>query len=99
MTEQAVRIGLDLGGLGMPTPEQFAAVRQLERSIEAALAVDDSGELDGDEFGAGQVTLYLYGPDADRLLGSVEQLVRRFPAEDRFADLDYGDAEERRIQL
>ncbi|MEU4693801.1 hypothetical protein [Actinoplanes sp. NPDC023714] len=98
--EQAVRIGIDLGGRGMPTREQVAAVRRLERAIEAAVALDETGELDGDEFGAGQVTLHLHGPDADRLLGSVEQLVRRFPAADRYADLGYGDdEEERRVQL
>ncbi|GAA2717129.1 DUF695 domain-containing protein [Actinoplanes palleronii] len=104
MTEQAVQIGLDLDGEGLPTSEQVAAVRRLERSIEAAIAADDTGELDGDEFGGGQVTLYLYGPDADRLLASVEQLVKDFPAADRWAELRYGDLDdpsalERRIQL
>jgi hypothetical protein len=46
---------------------------QLELCIERAGA----GEFDGDEFGAGECTLYMYGPDADRLFGAVERQLRR----------------------
>ncbi|MCO8275137.1 hypothetical protein M1L60_31610 [Actinoplanes sp. TRM 88003] len=62
----------------------------MERKVEAALAIDDAGELDGDEFGAGHVTIYLYGPDADRMLAAVESIVRRFPSPSRRAYLRYG---------
>ena len=34
------------------------------------------GEFDGDEFGGGECTLYMYGPDADRLFGAVEEELR-----------------------
>jgi hypothetical protein len=88
----------------LPSDEDLKAVRALEREVESALAVDGAGELDGDEFGAGLVTIYLYGHDADRMLASVEGIVRRFPSTSRSAYLRYGDvdddtAAEKRLHL
>ena len=104
MPEHALILTLGLNGSGLPSDEDVRAVRALEREVELAIAVDDVGELDGDEFGAGQVTIYLYGHDADRMLASIEGIVRRFPSPSRSAYLRYGDvddesAEEKRLQL
>jgi hypothetical protein len=34
------------------------------------------GEVDGNEVGAGGATIYLYGPDCERLWGAIETTVR-----------------------
>ena len=104
MSEHAVVVRLGVGGGWLPSPEQIKGIRLLEREMEAALAANGAGQLDGDEFGGGQVTLYLYGPAADRLLGSIEEIVRQFPATFRYADLRYGDVDDesasgRRVRL
>ncbi len=104
MAEHALILTLGLGGSSLPNEEELTAVRDLEREVEAALAVDDVGELDGDEFGGGSVTIYLYGRDADQMFASVEGIVRRFPSTSRSAYLRYGDvdddtAAEKRLQL
>jgi hypothetical protein len=52
------------------------AVFALEDRLEAAIEAMDAGELDGNEFGGGEVVLYLYGPSKDRLWDAVEADVR-----------------------
>lgn len=52
------------------------AVLALEDRLEAAIEAMDAGELDGNEFGGGEVVLYLYGPSKDRLWQAVEHDVR-----------------------
>lgn len=48
----------------------------LEEAIESALREHRSGELEGHDLRDGVWTLYLYGPDAERIFESVEELLR-----------------------
>ena len=51
-------------------------IRALTSRLEAAIQQAGAGEFDGDEFGAGTCTLYMYGPDADKLFAAVEPGLR-----------------------
>jgi hypothetical protein len=48
----------------------------LEEAIETALREHRAGEFDGHDYRDGVWTLYLYGPDANRILESVGGVVR-----------------------
>ena len=74
--EQAVLIRLPLSDDEFGVEGERAAIHALATDIAAAIAESGTGEYDGDEFGDGQCTLYLYGPDADRLWSAVEGPVR-----------------------
>jgi hypothetical protein len=50
----------------------FALEDRLIQAISAACV----GEFDGDEVGKGELALYMYGPDAERLFATVEPLLR-----------------------
>lgn len=56
------------------------AVFALGEELEAAVRSAGAGEFDGDEVGAEDAKLYLYGPDADRLLSAVQPVLQRLPA-------------------
>jgi hypothetical protein len=73
--EQALllRLRLPESQVGDETPTIIA----LEESIESALRQHRTGEFDGHDLRDGVWTLYLYGPDANRIFESVEEVVRR----------------------
>ncbi|WP_238011865.1 immunity 26/phosphotriesterase HocA family protein [Dactylosporangium sp. AC04546] len=66
-----------------------AAVYGLQERLRAAL--DGAGEFGGNEFGDGGVTLFLYGPDADRLYAAATPLLRELPYRPARVRLRYGD--------
>jgi hypothetical protein len=79
-------------------------VRALEERVTTAVRSAGVGELDGDEFGAGEVVLYAYGPDAGRLFAVMEADLLAFSARPAHAVLRYGEASdpaaiEQRIDL
>jgi hypothetical protein len=59
------------------------AIFALENQLLAAIQAAGAGEFDGNEFGDGQCTLYMYGNDADRLFGSIEAILRSSPLASR----------------
>jgi hypothetical protein len=72
-----------------------------DRLIEA---IDDAGvgEFDGNEIGPEDATLYMYGPDADRLFSAVEAVLRDAalpPGSNVVVRYGGPGAEERRIEL
>ena len=73
--EQALllRLRLPESQAGDETPTIVA----LEESIESALRQHRTGEFDGHDLRDGVWTLYLYGPDANRIFESIEEVVRR----------------------
>jgi hypothetical protein len=76
--EQAVLLHLD--GSSLPDevyPEYDLAT--LEDRIQAELAGKGLGEYDGSEFGPGGTTLYLYGPDAERLCALIQPILTAYP--------------------
>jgi len=93
--EQAVIAHLPL------TEEPFGSEREREAIADLAdmlhRAIDDHGvgEFDGEESGGGRCVLYMYGPDADRLFGVVEPILKAAPlARGGFAIKRYGDAKD-----
>jgi hypothetical protein len=93
--EQAVIAHLPL------TEEPFGSEREREAIADLVdmlhRAIDDHGvgEFDGDEFGGGRCVLYMYGPDADRLFGVVEPILKAAPlARGGFAIKRYGDVKD-----
>lgn len=70
-----VRVPLSDGVNG--TQEEIDHLLNLEEELEAAIAECDAGEFDGNDFGQGDFTYYMYGPDAERLFAAVEPILRR----------------------
>lgn len=76
--EQAVLVHLPGSGLPDAVYEEYDLSTLEDRLIEA-VAVSGSGEYDGNEFGPGEVVLYLYGPDAEALFSAIEGTLRGYP--------------------
>ena len=73
-SEQALLLYLRLpeSQAGDETPTIVA----LEEAIESALRARRAGEFEGHDLRDGVWTLYLYGPDAERIFESVAEVVR-----------------------
>ena len=71
MTEQAVLVYLPA--------QRTGRLALVEEPVAAAVAASGAGEYDGHEIGPDGAVLYLYGPDADRLLEVVAPVLRRGP--------------------
>ena len=76
--EQAVIVYLDGSGLPGEIYEQYD-LATLEDRLVQAVERSASGEYDGNEFGLDGTTLYLYGPDAERLFLAIESALRGYP--------------------
>jgi hypothetical protein len=83
--EHAVLLHIDLGDDEYGSEPQRETVFALEDELEQAIAAAGAGELDGNEFGGGEVVLYMYGPDKDRLWAAIEPVIRGFPMRPAFA--------------
>jgi hypothetical protein len=75
---QAVLVHLDGEGLPDQVYEDHD-VSTLEAQLERAVQDGALGEVDGHESGPGETTVYLYGPDAEKLFAGVEAVLRRNP--------------------
>ena len=53
--------------------------KSLEDRPESAIEQGDLGEFDGDEFGPGIVTLYMYGADAEKLFAGIHTILEDDP--------------------
>jgi len=93
--EHAVTVFLRLSDDGFGSEEEQNRIYDLSDQLEAAIATENAGEFDGDEFGDGSCTLFMYGPDADALLAAVEPILRASPlAEGAYAVKRYGEVGE-----
>jgi hypothetical protein len=77
--EHAVLIQLRLSDHKFGTSEERESIHALSDELEAVIQAQRQGEFDGDEFGGGICTLYMYGPDADSLFTAIEPLLRKSP--------------------
>lgn len=71
--DQAVIITLNLKSIG--ENEVISLVHELENKIENV--IPDDAELDGDEFGDGEATIYIYGQSADDIFVTIEDLLKK----------------------
>ena len=76
--EQAVLVYLDGSSLPDSVYQQFD-LATLEEELLQAIEEQGVGEYDGNEFGPTGATLYMYGPDAKVLFGSIEKVLRGHP--------------------
>jgi len=100
--DQAVLIHLRLSANGFGTALDRESAFELEGRLVEVLESTRAGEFDGDEFGAGEVILFIYGQDADRLFTVVEPLLRTTPfAWGGYAIKRYGGPgqSEKRVEL
>ena len=76
LPDQAVIVHVPLSDGANGTREEFAHLTALEEEMQEAIAEAGAGELDGNEFGQGDFTYFMYGTDADRLFSIVEPILR-----------------------
>jgi len=77
-SEQAVLVYLDAIGL----PESVYRECDLATLEDRLIEVIDRlclGEFDGIERGMGEVTLYMYGPDAEALYAGIQPILLSYP--------------------
>jgi hypothetical protein len=95
--EQALIVTLILSD--SDDPERIYA---LEDKLTAAIKKASAGEFDGDEFGKGTCTLYMYGTDAERLYRTTIQVLRDYhPAKGSYLVKRFGKpgARQERIEF
>ncbi|MFD8380637.1 hypothetical protein ACFV2X_19150 [Streptomyces sp. NPDC059679] len=61
------------------SPAEREATFAAERAMTAAVEAAEVGEVDGNEFGGGEVVLYAYGADAAALFKVMEPTLRGLP--------------------
>lgn len=91
---------------GMPADvEVVNRMHQLQHRLESATKTAGVGDLDGDEFGGGGCSIYMYGPDADALWAVIAPILEheRFPkgshATRRYGSARGSNAREDRVNL
>lgn len=102
--EHAVIVRFSVSDDTFGNPEERAAFLTLETTIARAIDAAGAGEYDGNMFGNGEVVLYAYGPDADRLFAVMEPHLRGYEARPASCVLRYGtasdpEAPEREVSL
>ena len=87
------------------TAEDVTACQRLEMELDEHIVRAQVGEMDGNEIGAGECTLFMYGPDADKLFAAIEPRLRASRMAKggtivkRYGDSDDPHAREVRIKL
>ncbi|MGH3545906.1 MAG: hypothetical protein ACRDPW_08270 [Mycobacteriales bacterium] len=83
-----VRFALRGGPEGTATDTN--SVSLLEERLQIAIAHSRVGEFDGSELGKGEIFLYAYGPDADKLFAAMRPVLASFGVRPGQALLRYG---------
>src|SRR5450755_3799135 len=78
--EQAVIATIKLNSGDMGSAEERQRITALEDQLSDAIKRSSTGEFDGDEYGGGVCTLYMYGPSAERLFAAVSPVLKKFRA-------------------
>jgi hypothetical protein len=76
--QECVLVHLDGTGLSRDVYAQCDLWTIADR-IEEVLRREALGDYDGHETGPTGTTLFLYGPDAERLYGGIERVLRDYP--------------------
>jgi hypothetical protein len=69
--KDAVLVHFKLSDREFGTSDERDSVHEFTDRLDALILEHQAGEFDGDEFGNGEGTLFMYGPDADRLYEAV----------------------------
>ena len=74
--EQALIATMPLRSGDMGDAEERKHILELENQLSAAIKESKAGEFDGDEFGKGVCTIYMYGPSAERLFSVARPILK-----------------------
>ena len=74
--EEAVIVHFSLSGDEFGTPDERMDAYDFEDQLLEVLERANVGELDGHEFGDGEVVYFMYGPSADALFAAIEPVLR-----------------------
>ena len=77
--EQALIATIKLSSREMGSTEERRRIVALEDQLSDAIKNSAAGEFDGDEYGDGVCTIYMYGPSAERLF-AVIPILKKFHA-------------------
>jgi len=76
--QQAVLVHLD--GTGLPNDVyEKCDLATIEDQLAEIISRERLGEFDGNEIGPIETTLFMYGPDAERLFAGIEPTLRAYP--------------------
>jgi hypothetical protein len=78
--EQAVIVTIKLCSGGMGDKQERRHILELEHQLSEAIEKSSTGEVDGDEFGGGTCTIYMYGPSAEELFSITWPILQAFRA-------------------
>ena len=78
--EQALIVTIRLGSEDMGNAEERQRILALEDQLSDAIKHSKTGDFDGDEFGNGVCTIYIYGPSTERLFSVTLPILKRFRA-------------------
>ena len=93
--EHAVIVRLPLDDAQFGSPQRREALYALEDELINAIELAQAGEFDGNDFGQGECTFFMYGPDADVLYMVIEVVLQESPlARGGHALKRYGPADE-----
>jgi hypothetical protein len=93
--EHAVIVRLPLDDKQFGSPERREALNALEDELINAIELAEAGEFDGNDFGQGECTFFMYGPDADVLYMVIEVVLQEFPvSHGGYAIKRYGPADD-----
>ena len=100
--EHAVIATIILSSGGMGDKAERTRLIALQHQLSDAIESSSAGELDGDEYGGGTCTIYMYGPSAERLLSVTWPILKAFRAPSGsyvITRCGNSDEEEQRIPL
>ena len=79
MSEQCVKISIPLKGGETVSEKDVLGMKELGALMASSIEKNAVGEYDGDEFGGGVCTHYLYGPDADAIYRVISNAISNAP--------------------
>jgi hypothetical protein len=77
---QSLTVTIKLCSGSMGDREERRRIIALEQQLSAAIENASAGEIDGDEYGGGACTIYIYGTSAERLLALTWPILSEFHA-------------------
>jgi hypothetical protein len=100
--KEALIVTIRLCSGEMGDKDERGRIAALQHQLSDAIENSSAGELDGDEYGGGTCTIYMYGSSAERLLSVTWPILKEFRAPSgSYVIKRCGSAgrEERRISL
>jgi hypothetical protein len=90
--QEWIAVHFRLSGGTFGTSGEREMVHAFTDKLASIIEESRSGVFDGDEFGAGGGTLFMYGPNADRLFDAVHPTLKTWePLKGGYAIKRYGD--------